>query len=365
MTEALFIWGAIQSLLVSILIPLIKNSRSNYLLSSIFFTTALNILFQYVLRFTNVKFDFPQLLVTPDFLDLLLPTLIYIYLVKIFGDFDAKKHYLLLILPVFWAVVLLIFVLLQKDFRFHSYIDTKLHLLSQILVFLWKIVLLIKIFKYFHQTHGLFKNRYRKLLGWPRTLIVFMGLITLVSLFNLTFFLFRMLEVDMDDSTLTFLRRISRFNYIIFTCFILLISSYFFIRHPKVLAGISSFRLKKHDQDSLKFNDLFEKLKIMEEEKSILDTELNESKLAERLGIKSYLLSKFLNERLGKSFNEFINEKRIEEAKRLLEIKENKNLIMFEIAVDSGFKSESSFYSNFKKHTGMTPKEYQKSFLKN
>ena len=364
MVQALFIWGIIQSLLIAILIPIVRNIKSNYLLSLILFTTSINISFQYFLRFTDLKYNIPQLLVTPDFLDLLLPTLIYLYLVKLFKKIDFKDYYPYFILPVFWAIVLIGFVLFKTEFHFYSYINTKLHLTSESLVFLWKAFLLYKISGYYYWSHDSIKNKQKDLLRWPRTLIIFMGLITLVSFFNLVFFLCRVIVNNPEAPLLEVFRYIGEVNYIIFTCCIIIISIYFFTKQPQVLAGLSKFQFNKQNQDLKKYDDLYEKLMALEKQKLILDIEFNEIGLAEKLGVKSYILSKFLNERLGKSFIEYINEKRIEEAKNLLQKKECKDWTMYAIALDSGFKSESSFYSNFKKQTGMTPNQFRTEFFK-
>jgi AraC-like DNA-binding protein len=102
--------------------------------------------------------------------------------------------------------------------------------------------------------------------------------------------------------------------------------------------------------------------KLMEDEKIYLDPQLNEKMLADKLNLQSYYLSKLMNEYIKCSFNEYINKARIEETKRLLKSEKTRDLTLFAIAVDSGFNSESVFYSNFKKYVGMTPNQYKKQF---
>ena len=361
MIQALFTWGMIQSLLISVLLPVGRSNKGSYLLSSLFLVTALNIFFQYVLRFTSIKNDFSRLLVIPDMLDLLLPSLLYTYLISILAEFTLRKHYIYFMLPLFWATVLLLFTLQEKDFHFYKYIDTELHFASQILVFLWKLLLFLKVYQLFRQQRKL-NQLPAEALRWLRTLTTFMGMIALVSTFNLSFFTYRWISVDLELSLIRFLRSVSEFNYIVLTCFIIFINTYFFIRHPEVFARSPSPVGKASDQNRKKFDKIFRNLKVLEDQQLLFDSELDEGKLAKQLGVKSYLLSQFLNQRLGKSFTEFINEKRIEEAKRLLEKAENRDTTIFAIGVDSGFRSESSFYFNFKKYTGMTPKQYKNQF---
>ncbi len=79
--------------------------------------------------------------------------------------------------------------------------------------------------------------------------------------------------------------------------------------------------------------------------------------VANQLNILPHYLSQFLNDNLGKSFSLFINEYRIEEAKRLLT---KKNEYTTEaIGYECGFNSKSTFFTTFKKITGVTPAGYK------
>ncbi|UCH94589.1 MAG: helix-turn-helix domain-containing protein [Candidatus Aminicenantes bacterium] len=101
-------------------------------------------------------------------------------------------------------------------------------------------------------------------------------------------------------------------------------------------------------------------LKIMVEEKPYLDPELSLQKLAKRMEITKEDLSQVINEQLKKNFKNFVNEYRIEEAKKkLLDPRENQFVIM-KIALDVGFNSKSVFNASFKKFTGISPSEYRK-----
>lgn len=80
--------------------------------------------------------------------------------------------------------------------------------------------------------------------------------------------------------------------------------------------------------------------------------------LAKVLHIRPQLLSQLLNNNLNKSFSNFINEYRIEEAKRILS--EDSVLKIEVIAEHCGFNSNSAFYTAFKKVTNNTPAKYLK-----
>jgi len=81
--------------------------------------------------------------------------------------------------------------------------------------------------------------------------------------------------------------------------------------------------------------------------------------IAKELDVTQHNLSQFLNNNYGKSFSLFINELRIEKAKKLLLIPNPYTIET--IGYESGFNSKSTFYTTFKKITGQTPSEYQKS----
>jgi two-component system response regulator YesN len=63
----------------------------------------------------------------------------------------------------------------------------------------------------------------------------------------------------------------------------------------------------------------------------------------------------------NKNFHEFINNERIEEAKKLLK---NTNYPISTIAYDLGFNDSNYFSVVFKKFTGKTPKEYRNTLIK-
>ncbi|MFD2965806.1 helix-turn-helix domain-containing protein [Sphingobacterium bambusae] len=95
-----------------------------------------------------------------------------------------------------------------------------------------------------------------------------------------------------------------------------------------------------------------------QEEKLYLDPGLTLSVLSRHIGISSHELSYVLNQGIGKSFYQFINELRTEEAKSLLLSEENNHLDMLGIAIRAGFNSKTTFYTTFKKLTNQTPKQY-------
>ena len=87
------------------------------------------------------------------------------------------------------------------------------------------------------------------------------------------------------------------------------------------------------------------------------DKEYSASKLAEDLGIDIRILSLVFNQELNTTYPKYVNRLRIEKAVRLL--KKEKNLTIEKVGERCGFRNRMSFYLNFNKVLGVTPKEYR------
>ncbi len=115
--------------------------------------------------------------------------------------------------------------------------------------------------------------------------------------------------------------------------------------------------------------DLVEKLnkdilRLMEVEKIFKDADISLSSLADKLVTTPHILSRFLNENVGRSFPDFINFYRIEEAKRIIEGPKGLDKKNSFISDEVGFKHVSVFHNAFKKFTQKTPGEYKKEVKK-
>lgn len=99
---------------------------------------------------------------------------------------------------------------------------------------------------------------------------------------------------------------------------------------------------------------------MMENEKPFKNSELNIYGLSQMLGISRNHLTQVLNEELKQSFFEFINEHRVREAQELMLNPAYMHMNLPGIAIESGYKSKTTFFSNFKKITGDSPQEWLK-----
>lgn len=101
-----------------------------------------------------------------------------------------------------------------------------------------------------------------------------------------------------------------------------------------------------------------EKLDQKIKEQVYLDPELTLDSLATELKVTKHHLTQILNLGIGQSFNQYINQYRIEYACKLLK-DSSLNLSIEELALESGFNSKSSFNRNFKSQMGCTPSQYR------
>ena len=102
---------------------------------------------------------------------------------------------------------------------------------------------------------------------------------------------------------------------------------------------------------------------LMIEEQLFLDPNLSLYDLSQRLQINKNYISHVLNELPGMNFYNFINQYRIESAKKLLSDPNVKDFSIEGIAQDSGFKSKSVFYKVFKQFVNETPSNYRKKHI--
>ncbi|MFA8436978.1 MAG: helix-turn-helix domain-containing protein, partial [Marinifilaceae bacterium] len=68
-----------------------------------------------------------------------------------------------------------------------------------------------------------------------------------------------------------------------------------------------------------------------------------------------------INQGHGLNFNDYINQFRVEEFKRLLQDPQFSKETLLAVAFEAGFNSKTTFNTAFKKFTGMTPSEYRRS----
>ncbi len=107
---------------------------------------------------------------------------------------------------------------------------------------------------------------------------------------------------------------------------------------------------------------LNQKNTVVEQAKVYIDAHYSEKLTQEEIAKAVYLtpghLSKVFRRETGISLNQYINDKRLQQAKALLA---NSAMDISEVAIRSGFSSSSYFITYFRKATGETPGEYREN----
>ncbi len=102
-------------------------------------------------------------------------------------------------------------------------------------------------------------------------------------------------------------------------------------------------------------------LAVMEETDEKFSPDFSLDRLAELVGISPRALSAVLNDSLGKTFRDLLNQYRVREAcKRLSDVEHYGGLTIEAISQGVGYRSRTSLVTAFKKETGLTPSDYQR-----
>jgi len=232
------------------------------------------------------------------------------------------------------------------------------------------ILLTLKLLKGHNQKIAdIFSNTERKQLSW--LLIISWGLLTIwvISVASLLVHRFTSLAIPQYGGLLT---------NIAFSVFFFVIA-YFGIRQPAIFLETLEYqkehtgsdrsvdldKSKKYEKSGLSKDvarSLHENiLDFMAEEKPFLNPELTLYSLSDKLNLQPNHLSQIINSIEGVNFFDFVNQYRIEEAKKKMLLEKNKHLTILGIAYESGFNSKTSFNRVFKKVVGLTPSEYIRS----
>lgn len=139
---------------------------------------------------------------------------------------------------------------------------------------------------------------------------------------------------------------------------------YFFTRElwapfvSDVRDNIQRNKYEKSKLVSVQLETIDQRLYELMCEKVFCDEDLSLSKLAEMADVKPGQLSEYFHKRYGFGFYQYINQYRIDEAKRLLLESEERSILS--IADSVGFNSKSTFNRVFLETVGSTPSEFRK-----
>lgn len=132
------------------------------------------------------------------------------------------------------------------------------------------------------------------------------------------------------------------------------------INEQKLAASNNKQPTSLSTDKSLELFDLLEEL--IATKKIYRESYLTRDKVAEIMGTNRTYLSKIINDRTGKSFNQFINDYRIKESLMILSDPFDDTPLKA-IAPNIGFSSQTTFYKLFAQKVGMTPAKYKEKII--
>jgi AraC-like DNA-binding protein/Flp pilus assembly protein TadD len=131
--------------------------------------------------------------------------------------------------------------------------------------------------------------------------------------------------------------------------------------HPVIdeFIHLSSEPIKTSALSNEKKFELFRKITELKEAKIYLDKNISLDKMAAQIETNAKYLSQVIHEMFKTNFANFINELRINEARRMLCDSNYEQYSIEGIAEMAGFNSKQLFNKTFKKFTGITPSYYK------
>ena len=123
-------------------------------------------------------------------------------------------------------------------------------------------------------------------------------------------------------------------------------------------------RIKHKEKNSILSNEVLnqyhKELELAMKTKSLyLRPNLCLNDLSNETGIPVEYVNQIFSEKLNISFFEYISKYKIDQAKRLLIKTNDEHFSISKIAIESGFNTDDSFITLFKKHTNISPENYR------
>lgn len=351
-----------------------KGRRISHLLLGLFFLSFCLNLADGFLLLQKVYFDYPSVALWASNMPLLYGPLLFLYTQSVlYNDFSFSRKRLIHFLPfiVFTAFSIVSYSVQSTEKKIgilndvlERNIPSFVYFISiavYIQLFLYLFFSLRMVNRYVALASNKFADPKRTNIGWLRFTIIF-------------FMVFMLLGAVSGLASITpWAKYYYLFLTVLLTIFFLYINRVLLkaLHFPEIFSGMSEKEAASGERMPIKYASSTlqeeEKLRIKEsllqyvqQHKPYLEPELSLDELANRLSVKPKILSQVINETLGKSFFDFINGYRIEEAMRLLTNPKDPKITVQEVLYDVGFNSKSSFNTLFKKQTGLTPSEFKK-----
>jgi len=339
------------------LILLRKKFRTlpNFMLMLILFNIICHYIYYYLLYAGIIQDKSNSAFVIIPFATLA-PVVVYFYVVSvIYGKINFTRRSLWHLIPI--LVNGLIFILFINS---SQYKQSLLYLAKSITISLYIIYpfLMLKTLAGFYNYKGFLPNvfNYNK----KKTLLIRL-LVYMMTIHFCIFVAKYSIPILIDGS--------DEIMDIVNLCFLMFLGyaiSYVIISEPKTIqyaeekVGLGGF--KKYEKSKLTRSEAHNNVdilnKIMEDTKPYLDSEFNLAQFSSLSNINAHRISETLNGLIGQSFNDYVNNYRVEEFKKLAVKETYKHYTILALAFEAGFKSKATFNAAFKKLTGETPSEF-------
>ena len=278
--------------------------------------------------------------------------LLYLYLLKL--HHVKMKYFYVHFVPVSLFIVLTLLIWSQYIFTYDLPIGNIYVFLSNYILIIIHLVFYLFLMLMFIKKENTPKNEFQKIRSkWVKVLILLYSLfvcsyISYYILINFSFF------NNQWDYMISFSMTIAIYTI-----------GYFVYKAPQIFDGeffsevFLPIKNKANSFEDHLINEFYNNLvNYIESEKPFKDNELRLANLADKVGYSTHLLSKVINKKSGKNFNNFINHYRLIEAEKLLLENNNKHNIKT-IYFDVGFNNKVTFYKAFREKHNCTPTEYK------
>jgi len=361
--NSIILLGAIQGL-ITIFLLFKSNNKSNKLLAWIILLISLACLDVYLLQTldNNIKSTTYSVLRAIFPLGIYMPIgpLIYFYVKSLLRlDFNINKfywpHFYTIIIDAIPYLIALVYVLGV----FIKVVDTQYSNVFGNAIYMWNIYAdiprWISLVFYLWLTYKVirdFKNiqNYQEQFKWVKQLFKGFSLFSLVWLF----YLIPYVIPEISDVLVSSLGWFPIYIPLTVLIYWLGINGYIIGNKTKRVT-YTKVKLESYliEKTLLTLDD------AMQKDSLYLNPSLKLNDVVTHTQIPQKTISAVLNQHLNKSFNEYINEYRIEEVKSKLVNPDFSHLTITGIALESGFNSQATFQRTFKAVTKQSPKEFR------
>ncbi len=363
MIEIIHYIAIVQGVVTGLVLLFLKRNgkRDSKYIALFLFLLSLGIINETYGDYYGVEFYF----LYPFKFFLLLPNLIFLHInSKIIGA-NSRKKITLNFLPGILEFVTLCFILLfvklnlldsESDFLY--YFDESYNYLTVAYTIFIQILILKKIRIYNRNLYEFQSTIHYKYLNWLKWVCV------IIIVNELYYMLYYLLTDDLD---------LNDQPYIIYAIielaliFYLGIGALLQVNLKIEIPALSTNNLDPdNNNSSINANKsethfLFIEIEtFMKTQQPFLNPDLNLKSLSQIMNIPERQISNAINKNSEQNFYSYINQYRVEAVKKMLANNKQETYSIVGIGEAAGFNSKSSFYTNFKKATGISPSQYIK-----